>query len=213
MATPQANQPTRFAILASGRGSNADALMQGFASGYLQANLVAVVSDRPDAPVLQKATVRGYATAVVPSGKKTREAHENELLELLAAHKIEHLLLAGYMRLLSPHFLDRFAGAILNIHPALLPDFRGMHAARRQWEAKATVVGATVHFVDAGVDTGPILLQGSIDVRGDEDCDRLAQRILTEVEHAIYPRAVRLFLERAARAANDDPPKTRETSP
>jgi phosphoribosylglycinamide formyltransferase 1 len=98
--------------------------------------------------------------------------------------------------LLTPFFLDRFAGKVLNIHPALLPDFPGLHAAERQWKAGRKVAGATVHFVDHGVDTGPTLLQGSLLVRGDEGEDGLAERIRDEIEHIIYPRAVRLFLDR-----------------
>ncbi|MBI5508717.1 MAG: phosphoribosylglycinamide formyltransferase [Deltaproteobacteria bacterium] len=199
MATPAAE--LRFAILASGRGSNADALMDGFESGLIPATLALVVANVAGAQVLEKAARRGYKAATVPHKGKSREAHEAEVLRLLADQGIDHLLLAGYMRILSPEFLKAFGGAVLNIHPALLPDFPGLHAARRQWEAQRKVVGATVHFVDAGVDTGPIILQGSIVATGDEDAERLEARIRTEVEHVIYPRAVRLFLDRGGRPA------------
>ncbi len=186
----------RFGILASGRGSNAEALMDAFASGFLPASLVGVVSNVPNAQVLAKARQRLYATAVVPSAGVRRDAHERAILEQLVAMGVQHLLLAGYMRILGETFLQGFAGTILNIHPSLLPEFPGLHAAERQWEAGRKVAGATVHVVDSGVDSGPIVLQGSLVVRGDEGPEGLAGRILAEVEHVIYPRAVRLFIDR-----------------
>jgi phosphoribosylglycinamide formyltransferase-1 len=191
----------RFAILASGRGSNAEALMSAFGSGFIPGELVVVLSDRPAAPVLDKAAARQYPVELVPSPGRPRAQHEQDLLASLARHRAEHLLLAGYMRILSPTFLSHFPGTILNIHPSLLPDFPGLSAVAQQWKAGVRVAGATVHQVDAGVDTGPILLSGSIEVRGDEGEDGLAQRILTEVEHVIYPRAVWLLCDRLRRAA------------
>jgi phosphoribosylglycinamide formyltransferase-1 len=190
----------RFAICASGRGSNAMALMDAFESGFIPARVSLVVCNVPDAPVIEHAKQRGYEVAVIASKGLPREAHEDLVLAELGRHRIDHLLLAGYMRILSPHFLKRFGGRIINIHPSLLPDFPGLHAAERQWEAGAKVAGATVHFVDAGVDSGPVLLQGSLLVRGDEGAEGLARRILEEVEHVIYPRAVRLFVDRLRRA-------------
>ena len=185
----------RFAVLASGRGSNAERLMNAFASGYLDGDLVLVLSDNPEARVLERAASREITTAVVPREGRTRGEHEAEVLATLGTYRAEHLLLAGYMRVLSPWVLDRFAGSILNIHPSLLPEFRGLDPQARQWEAGVTVAGATVHFVDEGIDTGPVLLQGSITVRGDEGPEGLAMRILTEVEHTIYPQAVRLLID------------------
>ena len=186
----------RFGILASGRGSNAEALMAAFADGFLPAKLVGVVSNMPDAQVLAKAKQRGYPTAIVPSKGIQRAEHEGLMLEQLHTMGIQHLLLAGYMRILGETFLGGFPGSILNIHPSLLPEFPGLHAAERQWEAGRKVAGATVHLVDSGVDTGPTVLQGSLVVRGDEGPEGLAGRILAEVEHVIYPRAVRLFIDR-----------------
>lgn len=191
--------PKRFAIMASGRGSNAVALMQAFADRFIPAELVLLLSNKPGAPVLDKAATAGIPTAVIPSHRKTREEHETLLLAALHEHRVDHVLLAGYMRILTGHFLDGFGGKVINIHPALLPDFPGLHAAERQWEAGAKIAGATVHFVDEGIDTGPTLLQGSLVVRGDEGPDGLATRILEEVEHVIYPRAVRLFVDRIVR--------------
>lgn len=190
----------RFAILASGRGSNAEALMAAFASGFLPARLAVVLSDRAGAEVLVRAERRGVPTELIAAAGRARAEHEAELLAGLLRHRVEHLLLAGYTRLLSAAFLARFGGAILNIHPSLLPDFPGLGAVARQWAAGVKVAGATVHYVDAGIDTGPILLSGSIEVRGDEDEAGLGQRILTEVEHVIYPRAVWLLCDRLRRA-------------
>jgi phosphoribosylaminoimidazolecarboxamide formyltransferase/IMP cyclohydrolase len=167
--------------------------MKAFETELVDAELVLVVSDIPDAPVLEKAARRAIPTVVVPrTGSK--EDHERDLLAAVAG--TDHLLLAGYMRILSPSFLEAFGGTILNIHPSLLPDFPGLDAPARQWKAQVETSGATVHIVDGGVDSGPILLQGSIAVRGDEGPDGLADRILTEVEHVIYPQAVRLLLDR-----------------
>jgi len=184
----------RFAIFASGRGSNAEALMDLFESDDVAADLVLVLSNAAGAPVIDKAAARRHPTAVVPHTGLSRAEHEALVLREVEERRAGHILLAGYMRILSPAFLAAFGGRILNIHPALLPEFRGLDAPRRQWEAGVSEAGATVHFVDDGVDTGPTLLQGRIAVRGDEGPDELAHRILTEVEHRIYPEAVRRFV-------------------
>lgn len=181
----------RFAIFASGRGTNAEGLMDLFDSGELEADLVLVLCNVPGAPVVGKAEARSVPTAVVPHRGLDRRTHEDRVLQALAAHRVDHVLLAGYMRILSPHFLQRFDGLTVNIHPSLLPDFPGMDAQRQQWEAGVREAGATVHLVTEELDGGPILLQDRIAVRGDEGPDGLAQRILTEVEHRIYPEAVR----------------------
>ena len=193
----------RFAILASGRGSNAAALMDAFARGAVPATLAVVISNREDAPVLARAETHGVPALCVQSRGLTRDEHEAALLAALTERDIDHLLLAGYMRILSRAFLRTFGGRVLNIHPSLLPEFPGLQAARRQWEAKVPIAGATVHLVDEGVDTGPPLLMGSIEVRGDEGAEGLTERILTEVEHVIYPRAVRLFIDRMSRSATE----------
>ncbi len=181
----------RFAIFASGRGTNAECLMDLFSSGELDADLVLVLSNVPDAAVLSKARARGFPTEVVPHAGIPRREHEDRVLAVLERSRVDHILLAGYMRILSAHLLDAFDGHILNIHPALLPEFPGLDAQRRQWEAGVREAGATVHLVTEEVDAGPILVQGRIEVRGDEGPDGLAERILTEVEHVIYPEAVR----------------------
>ncbi len=189
----------RLAIFASGRGSNAMALLDARDAGLIDAEIALVFSNVPGAAVLDKAAARGVPTRAIASRGLARVEHERQVLALLEELGVEHLLLAGYLRILSPVFLARFRGAILNIHPSLLPDFPGLHGAERQWAAGVKVAGATVHLVSEGVDAGPVLLMGSLEVRGDEGPEGLAARILTEVEHVIYPRAVRLFLDRLAR--------------
>lgn len=174
--------------------------MEAFETEIPDADLVLLVTDNPDAPVLDRAGRHGIPTAVVVR-EGSREDHEKALLDAVA--DADHLLLAGYMRVLSPWFLERFPGTILNIHPSLLPDFPGLDAPRQQWEAGITTTGATVHIVDETVDGGPVLIQGSIEVRGDEGPEGLATRIRTEVEHRIYPKAVRILLDRL-----DDPAPT-----
>ncbi len=191
--------PLRFAIFASGRGSNAEALMDAFESQFIPAELSLVVSNKSGAEVLQHAERRGYTQRLIPHRSVLREAHEALLLKALTEARVHHVLLAGYMRVLTPYFLQNFWGKVINIHPALLPDYPGLEAAERQWRDGVAVAGATVHFVDEGVDTGPTLLQGSLIVRGDEGEQGLQRRILEEVEHVIYPRAVRLFIDRTLR--------------
>lgn len=197
----QGSRQPRFALFGSGRGSNAAALMAQFKDGSLDADLAVVISNVRGAAILDKARAQGYPAVLIESQGRSREEHEQLCLACLREHGVDHILLAGYMRILSPPFVQSFAGVILNIHPSLLPDFPGLSAVADQWQAGGRVAGATVHFVDAGVDSGPCLLSGSIDVRGDEGADGLAARILTEVEHVIYPRAVRLLLDRLRRGA------------
>lgn len=188
----------RFAILGSGRGSNAVILMDCFLRGDFAADLAIVLCNVASAPILSHAQHRGFDAVVVEDRGIDRTVQEQRLRDVLFRHRVNHLLLAGYMRLLSSSFVAGFPGIILNIHPSLLPDFPGRTAVADQWQAGVKVAGATVHFVDAQVDSGPVLLSGSLLVRGDEGVDGLATRILTEVEHVIYPRAVQLLLHRLA---------------
>jgi len=199
----------RLAIFASGRGSNAEALMHAFERDFLPADLALVLSNKPQAPVLDIAEKHGYPIACVSNEGLSREAHEVQVLETLRQAEVEHIVLAGYMRILTPAFLEAFkaqgGGAIINIHPSLLPDFPGMHAIERQHEAKVAIAGATVHHVIDQVDAGPTILQGSLEVRGDEDAEELGRRIREEVEHDLYPRALRLFLDRLDTPITQDP--------
>ncbi|HBF33670.1 TPA: phosphoribosylglycinamide formyltransferase [Candidatus Sumerlaeota bacterium] len=184
----------RLAIFASGRGSNFGALLRAKADGKLPAaEFVALVSDKETASALGIARENNIvAIHVSPKNFPTREAYEAEILKQLEPLKIEGICLAGYMRLVGKILLDAFPYRILNIHPALLPSFPGAHAHRDTLTYGAKISGCTVHFVDAGVDTGPIILQRSVPVLDDDTEDSLAARILIQ-EHQAYPEAVDLF--------------------
>lgn len=186
----------RVAILISGRGSNMTALIEAAKAKDYPAEIVLVASNRPDAPGLARARAAGVATAVVdhaPFGEN-REAFERALDDELRARRIDLVCLAGFMRLLTPWFVTRWSGRMLNIHPSLLPDFRGLHTHRRALEAGVKRHGATVHFVAPDVDAGPIVAQDFIAVRESDTEETLAKRVL-EVEHRIYPRALRAVAE------------------
>ncbi len=185
----------RIAVLASGRGSNFEAIARAVESGFIPAALTVLITDRPDARALDIARARGIeALCVDPRGHPGREAHEKQVIAALEARAVGLVCLAGYMRLLSPAFVRRFDGRLLNIHPALLPAFPGLHAQRQALEHGVKVAGATVHVVDEGVDTGPIVLQSAVTVSEDDTEETLSQRILAE-EHRIYPEAIRLFAQ------------------
>jgi phosphoribosylglycinamide formyltransferase-1 len=186
-------EPLRVAVLASGRGSNFRALAEAAASGRLPAAIVVLVTDRPGAPVLDAARAHGIEAVVVdPRQHPSREAHEKAVIGVLDERRVGLVCLAGYMRLLSAGFVGHFAGRLLNIHPSLLPAFPGLHPQRQVLEHGTRISGATVHFVDEGVDTGPIVLQAAVPVLPDDTEATLAERILVE-EHRLYPEAVRLF--------------------
>jgi phosphoribosylglycinamide formyltransferase-1 len=185
----------RVGVLASGRGSNFRALAEAVAAGRIPGTLVVLVTDRPGVPVLDIA--REYhieAVVVDPKQHPSREAQEKAVIAVLEERRVGLVCLAGYMRLLSGGFVAHFAGRMLNIHPSLLPTFPGLRAQRQALEHGVRVTGATVHFVDEGVDTGPIVLQAAVPVLADDTEESLAERILVE-EHRIYPEAVRLFAQ------------------
>ena len=183
----------RFGILISGRGSNMVALLEAARAGAIPATPAVVVANLPTAAGLEKARDRGVPTAVVDHrDAPSREAHERAVIEVLRRHGVELVCLAGYMRLLSPVFLEAYPRRVLNIHPSLLPSFPGMQAAAQAVQHGVRVSGCTVHFVDAGLDQGPIVLQACVEVRPEDTPSQLARRIL-EQEHRIYAEAVRLF--------------------
>lgn len=182
-------------VLLSGRGSNFVALAEACARGEVPARIAVVVANRSDAPGLDRARERGIPTAVVPSRGVPRTEHEEMVVTALLAAGVEWVCLAGYMRLLSPDFVGRFPERILNIHPALLPSFPGLDAQRQAWEHGVKVSGCTVHLVDSGLDSGPIILQRSVPVLDDDTADTLADRIL-QAEHVAYPAALRAVLTR-----------------
>src|SRR5580700_3366102 len=186
----------RVAILISGRGSNMAALIEAAKEADYPAEIALVVSNRADAAGLARAERAGIATAVVDHTAygKDREAFERALQAVLEAHRIDLVCLAGFMRLLSPWLVERWQGRMLNIHPALLPAFKGLDTHRRALAAGATMHGATVHLVVADVDSGPILIQEGLPVRADDTVETLSARVL-EIEHRIYPQALKLLAQ------------------
>jgi phosphoribosylglycinamide formyltransferase-1 len=185
----------RLGVLISGRGSNLQAIIDATRDGRLDAEIALVVSNRADAYGLERARLAGIETLVrdhkvYPS----REAYETVLVDDLRARGVELVCLAGFMRLLGATFVDAFPNRILNIHPALLPAFPGLHAQRQAIEHGVTVSGATVHFVDTTLDAGPIVLQAAVPVLDTDTEDMLGARIL-EQEHRIYPEAIQRILD------------------
>ncbi len=185
------NPRSRLAILLSGRGSNFEAIADAVEAGRIpNAEIVAVISDVPGAVGLERARRRGLpAEAVDRAGYPGKREHEAAVLERLAAARPDLVCLAGYMRLLSPDFVARWRGRLLNIHPALLPKYPGLHVQRRALEAGERESGCTVHFVDEGTDTGPIVLQRRVPVLPGDTEELLSARIL-EQEHLAYPEAI-----------------------
>ena len=186
----------RVAVLISGRGSNMLALIEAAKDAGYPAEIVLVVSNEPAAVGLKRAVAASIQTAVVdhrPFGKD-REAFERALQRELAAHGIEIVCLAGFMRLLTPWFVRQWEGRLLNIHPALLPAFKGLDTHARALAAGVKEHGATVHFVVPEMDSGPVIAQGAAPVRAGDSAATLAARVL-EIEHRLYPRALRLVAE------------------
>jgi phosphoribosylglycinamide formyltransferase 1 len=185
----------RVGVLASGRGSNFEALVKAIESGGVPAVMAVLVSDRATAPALEIARAHGIeALFVDPKQYPSREAHDKAVMAALDERGVGLVCQAGYMRILGSAYIEHFCGRALNIHPSLLPAFPGLHAQRQALEHGAKLTGATVHFADEGVDTGPIVLQAAVPVLDGDTEETLSQRIL-EVEHRIFPEAVRLFAE------------------
>lgn len=182
-------------ILISGRGSNMEAIVRACEAQAWPARIAAVISNKPDAAGLEFAQAHGIATAVVPSKAfATREAFDAALQETVDGFAPDLVVLAGFMRILTPGFVAHYAGRMLNIHPSLLPLFPGLHTHRQALAAGVHEHGATVHFVTAELDHGPAVLQARMDVRPGDTEESLATRLLDQ-EHVIYPKAVRLFIE------------------
>ncbi|MEM1025583.1 MAG: phosphoribosylglycinamide formyltransferase [Myxococcota bacterium] len=176
----------RVAVLASGSGSNLQALLEAELS---PAKIVLVIANVEGAGALARADAAGVPSHCVPHAGKERIQFEDELLAVLEPAGVDLVVLAGFMRLLSPHFLDRYPDAVLNVHPSLLPAFPGVDAQAQAFEAGVRVAGCTVHLVDAGMDTGPILAQAAVPVTDQDDAESLRLRILAE-EHRLLPRVV-----------------------
>jgi phosphoribosylglycinamide formyltransferase-1 len=185
----------RIGVLLSGRGSNFVALAEAVEAGRIpNAEIAIVVSNREGAPGVDKARARGIATQVIPSKGLEREAYDRQVVAVLNEHNVDLICLAGYMRLLSPHFVASFPNRILNIHPSLLPSFPGLESQRQALEYGVKFAGCTVHFVDENLDAGPIVLQAAIPVRDDDTEATLSERILT-AEHRIYCEGVKIVLD------------------
>ena len=184
-----------IAIFCSGNGTNLQAMIDKVAEGYIPASIALVVSDNKDAFALKRAKDAGIETLVLdPKDFGTREDFDKEVIESLEKKKVELVVLAGFMRLLSGPFIKKYENRIMNIHPALLPSFKGTRAIKDALEYGVKVTGPTVHFVDEKLDHGPIILQKTIEVRGDDTEEILLER-MHKKEHEIYPEAVKLFVE------------------
>ncbi|HTX33069.1 MAG TPA: phosphoribosylglycinamide formyltransferase [Solirubrobacteraceae bacterium] len=194
----------KVGVLASGTGTNLQALLDSV-HGRDGVSVVAVASDKPDAQALGRAAAADVAWAVFPGGAYDERAARDEAMgEWLDEQGVELVVLAGYMQLLSPGFLERFRGRVINVHPALLPAFPGLHAVEHALEYGVKVFGVTVHYVDEGVDTGPVLLQRAIELPGVGSAEEVMEH-LQPIEHELLPEAVRLIATGAVRLDPDNP--------
>lgn len=185
----------KLGVLISGNGSNLQSIIDNIEKGTLQAVIKIVISNNPDAYGIIRAKKHGITVVVLKNSDfKNKEEFDSELINTLKKHDVELVTLAGFMRIISPRFLQTFPGRVMNIHPALLPSFPGLHGQKQAVDYGVKVSGCTVHFVDEGVDTGPIILQCAVPVLDDDTEDTLAARILKE-EHKIYPQAIQLFAD------------------
>ncbi len=184
---------TELAVLCSGRGSDLQSIIDAIQCGDLPAKISVVITDKPGVQALERAEKAGIKNICVDRKKfETRAEFEKEILKNLDG--IDLVILAGFMRILSPEFVKKFSGRLMNIHPSLLPAFPGAHAHRDVLAYGVKVSGCTVHFVDEGTDSGPVILQATVEVRDDDTEETLAARVL-EQEHIIYPKAIKLFVE------------------
>jgi len=182
-------------VLISGRGSNLQAIIDAIERNELAARIAAVISNRPDAYGLERARIHHIDALCIPSKGKERGDFEMEVAGALESRGVELVCLAGFMRILSPFFLRRFKHRIMNVHPAILPSFPGEEAQKQAYDYGSKVTGCTVHFVDEGVDTGPIVIQIPVPVDEEDTVESLSSRIL-EQEHRAYPAAIQLFADK-----------------
>ena len=193
---PTSTKPTKnVVILISGRGSNMEVFLEASSQGLLNGTIVRVISNRPDAQGIVTANKRGIATAVIDHKKfETREAFDAALAEEVASAEPDVIVLAGFMRILTPVFIDRFLGKLVNIHPSLLPKYTGLNTHQRAIDAGDSEAGATVHYVTNELDGGPAILQARVSVEATDTAESLASKVLT-VEHRIFPEAVNWHLQ------------------
>jgi phosphoribosylglycinamide formyltransferase 1 len=185
----------KLGVLISGNGSNLQSIIDHIEKGSLKAAIKIVISNNPDAYGITRAGKHGIPFLVLKNGNfKNKEAFDAELVKILKDNGVELVILAGFMRIITPAFLKAFSGKIMNIHPALLPSFPGLHGQKQAVEYGVKFSGCTVHFVDDGVDTGPVIIQSVVPVHDDDTEETLAERILKE-EHKIYPQAIQLFAD------------------
>jgi len=185
----------KIAVLVSGRGSNLQSIIDAVESCKINGNIEAVISNKKDAYALERAKKHHVEGIFIdPSLYKTKEDYDKAVIKVLEEKNIGLVCLAGFMRILTPYFVNKYKGRIINIHPSLLPAFPGLDAQKKALEYGVKFSGATVHFVEEGVDSGPIILQAIVPVMDTDTPDTLSERILKE-EHKIYPEAVRLFSE------------------
>ena len=185
----------KIAVLVSGRGSNLQAIIDGIEKGYIKnAAINVVISNKANAYALERARNHGISAVFLNPGEYDRTGYDREILNILKQHNTDLLLLAGYFRILGNEIIEVYRNRILNIHPSLLPAFKGLHAQKQAFEYGVKVAGCTVHFVDEGLDSGPIILQNCVPVLPGDTEETLTARIL-EQEHIIYPEAVKLFTE------------------
>ena len=182
-------------VLVSGSGTNLLAIIEAVNTGKIDGLIRIVISDKYDAFALRRARFYNIKTnSINPEGFDSREGYDKEIVSILKEKEIELVVLAGYMKILSPYFINAFKDKIMNIHPALLPSFPGLHVQKKAIDYGVKVSGCTVHFVDEGMDSGPIIMQKAVKVKENDTEETLAKRILKQ-EHKIYPRAIQLFAE------------------
>jgi len=192
----------RIAVLISGRGSHLKNLLDCCKSGEIPADIALVISNKSDAPGLRYPREAGIESVILPHKQfSSREDYDAEIVRILKDHQIDLICLAGFMRLLSPVFIRAFPLKIMNVHPALLPAFPGLHSQKQAIEHGVKITGVTVHFVDEGLDSGPIIVQKTIEVLPEDTEESLSARLLP-VEHKAYVEAVRLFFENRLRVEN-----------
>jgi phosphoribosylglycinamide formyltransferase 1 len=185
----------KIAVLVSGRGSNLQKIINSIEKGYVKnAKINVIISNKEDSYALERGRNHGINTVFLNPSKCDKAGYDRKILEILKRYDIDLLLLAGYFQLLGHEIIETYRNRILNIHPSILPSFKGLHAQKQALEYGVKVAGCTVHFVDEGLDSGPIILQSCVPVLQGDNEETLAARIL-EQEHIIYPEAVRLFVE------------------
>ncbi|WP_027339637.1 phosphoribosylglycinamide formyltransferase [Halonatronum saccharophilum] len=185
----------KIGVLASGRGSNLQSIIDSIESGELEAKVELVISDKEGAKALERANNQGIASKYInPKIYDSKEKFEQAMIDALEEYEVDLIVMAGFMRILTPYFVRHYKNRVMNIHPSLLPSFPGLHAQKQALDYGVKVAGCTVHFADEGMDTGPIIIQAAVPVQEGDTEETLAKRILKE-EHRIYPQAVKLYAQ------------------